>query len=352
MIYYDFEKPIIELEKKIDELQKFSEKEKIDVSLEIQNLEEKLKELKKDIYTNLSSWQRLQIARHPSRPYSADYIKKLFTRFVEIHGDRRFSEDRAMLAGIGYFEDIKVAFIGHDKGRETADKLKRNFGCAHPEGYRKALRLMKMAEKFKLPIISFIDTPGAYPGIGAEERGQAEAIAVNIREMFSLTVPIIIMIIGEGGSGGALGIGVGDRVYILQNAYYSVISPEGCAAILWRDRIRANLACEALKIMPQDLLKLGIVDEIVPEPVGGAHRNFDVTAANIRLQLIKGLNELKNIPSDELLHIRYEKFRQMGIYSTASKKYKKEEAQEISTPEIQASEEKKPDALQIESDAE
>jgi acetyl-CoA carboxylase carboxyl transferase subunit alpha len=315
MHYFDFEKPIVELEQKIAALRDFSEKEKIDVHLEVSKLVEKLAELKAEVYAHLSPWQHVQMARHPDRPHSSDYVRKLFTRFVEIHGDRRFSDDKAMLTGIGFFNDMKIAFMGQDKGRETLERVTKNFGCSHPEGYRKAFRLMKLAEKFHLPIISFIDTPGAYPGIGAEERGQAEAIAVNIREMFSLTVPIIVVIIGEGGSGGALGIGVGDKIYILQNAYYSVISPEGCASILWRDPLKADLACDALKIMPQDLLKLGIVDDIVPEPVGGAHRDFDAAAANIKQQLVKSLSELKNISAEALLRRRYDKFRKMGVFS-------------------------------------
>jgi len=308
MRYLDFENPIVDLERKIEELVKFSEKEKIDVSFEIKNLEGKLFDLKKDIYQNLSSWQRIQIARHPDRPYTLDYVKKLFSGFIEFHGDRHFSDDKALITGIGELEGSKVAVVGHQKGRETKEKLERSFGCAHPEGYRKALRIMKMADKFGLPIISFIDTPGAYPGIGAEERGQAEAIAYNIREMFSLKVPIIVVIIGEGGSGGALGIGIGDVICILENAYYSVISPEGCAAILWKDRAKSDLAANALKLAPKDLKKLGIVDEIIPEPLGGAHKDFDVISQNIKECLVRELNRLKGQPFDELLNVRYEKY--------------------------------------------
>jgi len=314
----EFEKPIIELEHKIEELIKFSEKENIDVSFEIKNLEEKLITLKKEIYSNLTPWQKIQIARHPDRPYTMDYIEILFSKFIELHGDRHFADDKAIVGGIGEFEGLKVAVVGHQKGREIKEKLERNFGCAHPEGYRKALRIMRTAEKFNLPVISFIDTPGAYPGIGAEERGQAEAIAYNIREMFSLRVPIIVIIIGEGGSGGALGIGVGDVVLILENAYYSVISPEGCAAILWKDREKSDLAACALKLTPDDLLKFGIVDEVIPEPLGGAHKDVELTARNIKRSLLKHLKNLVNISMESLIASRYEKFRQMGRYKVIS----------------------------------
>lgn len=318
MRYLEFEKPIIELERKIEELVKFSDKENIDVSFEIKNLESKLLDLKKEIYFNLTPWQRIQIARHPDRPYSMDYIEKLFSQFIEFHGDRHFSDDKAIVCGVGEFEGNNVVVVGHQKGRETKEKLERNFGCAHPEGYRKALRIMRMAEKFGLPVISFIDTPGAYPGIGAEERGQAEAIAFNIREMFSLKIPIIVVIIGEGGSGGALGIGIGDTVLILENSYYSVISPEGCAAILWKDREKSDLAACALKLTPEDLLKLGIIDEIIPEPLGGAHKNIEQTTQSIREYLLKHIERLKSFSADDLIHSRYEKFRQMGIYGSSS----------------------------------
>ncbi|MCK5708845.1 MAG: acetyl-CoA carboxylase carboxyltransferase subunit alpha [Candidatus Aureabacteria bacterium] len=315
MRYLKFEKPMIELDGKIEELIKFSEKENIDVSFEINNMKQKLEDMKKNIYLNLSSWERIQIARHPERPYTMDYINDIFTKFIVFHGDRCFSEDKAMVTGIGEIEGNNVAVIGHQKGRETTEKLERNFGCAHPEGYRKALRIMKLAERFNMPIITFIDTPGAYPGIGAEERGQAEAIAVNIREMFSLKVPIIVVIIGEGGSGGALGIGIGDVICILENAYYSVISPEGCAAILWKDPAKSNLAAEALKLTPKDLLKLGIVDEVIPEPLGGAHKDFKKISNSLRDSLLNNLNKFKNISENDLLNTRYEKFRKLGVYS-------------------------------------
>ena len=310
----DFEKPIIELERKIEELIKFSEKEKIDVSFEINNLEKKLLDLKKEIYGNLTAWQRIQIARHPDRPYMMDYVKGIFENFIELHGDRKFFDDKAMVCGIGELGGVNVAIVGQHKGRDTKEKLERNFGCAHPEGYRKALRIMKLADKFGLPIISFVDTPGAYPGIGAEERGQAEAIAVNIREMFSLKVPIIVVIIGEGGSGGALGIGVGDSVLILENAYYSVISPEGCAAILWKDRAKADLAANALKLTPKDLIELGIVDEIIPEPLGGAHKNVKESVENVKIAIDKHLKRLVQLDADQLIRDRYAKFRKMGVF--------------------------------------
>ncbi len=311
----DFEKPIAELERKIEELIKFSEREKIEVKFEIDNLEKKLLSLKKEIYGNLTAWQRIQIARHPDRPYMLDYVNNIIDDFIELHGDRSFADDKAMVCGIGKFDNYEVAIVGQQKGRDTKEKLERNFGCAHPEGYRKALRIMKMADKFGLPIISFIDTPGAYPGIGAEERGQAEAIAVNIREMFSFKVPIIVIIIGEGGSGGALGIGVGDSILIMENAYYSVISPEGCAAILWKDRQKADLAAEALKLTPSDLIKLGIVDDIIPEPLGGAHKDVDMAIKNVREYIKKHLEKHININPSELILKRYEKFRKMGVFS-------------------------------------
>jgi len=310
----DFEKPIIELERKIEELKKFSETKNIDLSIEIKRLEEKLEKIRHNIFENLTPWQRVQIARHPKRPYTLDYINMMMSDFIEFHGDRLFGDDKAIVAGFAKLDKQKVCVIGHQKGRDTKENIYRNFGCAHPEGYRKALRLMKMAEKFKIPVIVFIDTPGAYPGIGAEERGQAHSIAYNLREMVSLKTPIIVVVIGEGGSGGALGIGIGDRILMLENAYYSVISPEGCAAILWRDRTKASEAAEALKLTAKDLLALGIIDEVLAEPLGGAHRDPQKTAETIKEALKRNLKELTNLSLDELIHKRYEKYRKIGIW--------------------------------------
>lgn len=308
----DFEKPIIDLEKKIEELKSFVSDKNIDLSSEVARLKEKLERLKRDTYANLTAWQRVQLARHPQRPYTLDYINMLMTDFVELHGDRAFSDDKAMVCGLAKLEGKKIAVIGHQKGRDTKENLKRNFGCAHPEGYRKALRVMQLAEKFSLPVVIFIDTPGAYPGIGAEERGQSQAIALNLREMISLATPIIAIIIGEGGSGGALGIGVADKVCVLENAYYSVISPEGCAAILWKDGAKAPEAAEVLKLTAPDLLKMGIIDEVILEPLGGAHRDPLKTAGDIKEALNRQLKELSKLDKEELLKLRYKKFRAMG----------------------------------------
>ncbi|MCM8801320.1 MAG: acetyl-CoA carboxylase carboxyltransferase subunit alpha [Candidatus Omnitrophica bacterium] len=310
---FDFEKPILELEKKIQELKKFISEKKIDLSSELKRLEEKLKQLKENTYTNLTAWQRVQLARHPQRPYTLDYINMLMSDFIELHGDRLFSDDKAIVTGLARLDNQKLVVIGHQKGRDIKENLKRNFGCAHPEGYRKALRLMRLAGRFNLPILIFIDTPGAYPGIGAEERGQAQAIALNLREMSTLRVPIIAVVIGEGGSGGALGIGVADRICVLENAYYSVISPEGCAAILWKDSTKAPEAAEVLKLTAGDLLKLGIIDEVIPEPLGGAHRDPAGAANNIKESVLKNLKELKSLNKDELLKLRYTKFRRIGV---------------------------------------
>jgi len=308
----DFEKPITELEKKIQELKNFTENKKIDLSSEVKHLEEKLEGLKKDIYSNLTPWQRVQIARHPQRLYTLDYINMLMSDFIELHGDRSFADDKAIIGGLARFEDRKIMVIGHQKGRDIKENLKRNFGCAHPEGYRKALRLMQTAEKFNLPIVIFIDTPGAYPGVGAEERGQAQAIAFNLREMVSISVPIIAIVIGEGGSGGALGVGVADKICVLENAYYSVISPEGCAAILWKNSSKASEAAEVLKLTAQDLLKIGIIDEIVPEPLGGVHRDPQKMSETLKELIYRNLNELSGLKKEELLKARYRKFRGIG----------------------------------------
>ena len=278
--HWDFEKPIVELENKIKELKEFTDNKRVDLSAEIDKLQGKLKNLKKQIYSNLTAWQKVQIARHPQRPTTLDYIDLIMDNFIELHGDRAYGDDKALVCGLAKLEDVKVVVIGHQKGKDTKENIERNFGCAHPEGYRKAIRIMKLAERFSLPILCFIDTPGAYPGIGAEERGQALAIAENIRDMFEIKTPIVIVVIGEGGSGGALGIGVGDRVLIMQYAYYSVISPEGCAAILWKDSKMAPQAAKTLRLTAEDLLKLGVVDEIIVEPEGGAHRNYEHAATD------------------------------------------------------------------------
>lgn len=310
----DFEKPILELERKIEELKGFSSERQIDVSAEIKRLEKKANQIKAEIFNNLNSWQRVQIARHPQRPYTLDYIHNMMDGFIELHGDRAFNDDKAIVCGLAKLNNGSIMVIGHQKGRDTKENLLRNFGMPHPEGYRKAIRLMKMAEKFKVPIICFIDTPGAYPGVGAEERGQAQAIAENQMIMSRLKVPIIVVIIGEGGSGGALGIGIGDRVLILEHSYYSVISPEGCAAILWKDRAKAPLAAEALKLTAQDLLKLEIVDKVVPEPLGGAHREPVKVAETLKQYLIEELNILKEKSTAKLLSDRYKRFRRLGVF--------------------------------------
>ena len=310
----DFEKPIIELESKIQELKNFTSPKKINLSTEIKRLEEKLSHLKQEIYTHLSPWQKVQIARHAARPYTLDYVQMLMKDFIELHGDRSFADDKAMVGGFASFKNRKIMIIGHQKGRDTKENLRRNFGCAHPEGYRKALRLMRLAEKFGLPIIVFIDTPGAYPGIGAEERGQAQSIAFNLREMSDIKVPIVAIVIGEGGSGGALGIGVADRICVLENAYYSVISPEGCAAILWKTGSKAPNAAEVLKLTAQDLMKLGIIDECVPEPLGGAHQDTKRMVKTLEEVIQRHLNELLFLSKPDLLKARYKKFRKIGKF--------------------------------------
>jgi acetyl-CoA carboxylase carboxyl transferase subunit alpha len=313
----DFEKPIIELERKLDELRKHPETHSLGISFEeeIVIIERKIAETRRQIFSNLTPWQRVQLARHPKRPFTLDYISRSFSDFNEIHGDRLYAEDRAVVGGFAKLGDQKVMVIGTQKGRDTKENILRNFGSAHPEGYRKALRLMRMADKFGLPIITVIDTAGAYPGIGAEERHIAEAIAVNLREMMLFEVPIIAVVIGEGGSGGALGIGVADRVLILENAYYSVISPEGCAAILWKDRAAAAKAAEALKITAKDLLELNLVDEIIPEPLGGAHNDYNAIAKTLKETLLRNLESLQKLSTRERLKMRYEKFRSHGQFS-------------------------------------
>ncbi|MCG3175779.1 MAG: Acetyl-coenzyme A carboxylase carboxyl transferase subunit alpha [Candidatus Omnitrophica bacterium] len=314
----DFERPIHELEKKIQELRSLSDDGNLNLQSEVKKLEGRLDDLKKETYANLSPWQRVQIARHPKRPYALDYVRMLFTDFIELHGDRTYADDKALVGGFAKFDGTPLLVLGHQKGRDAKENIMRNFGSAHPEGYRKALRLMKCAEKFRLPIVAFVDTPGAYPGIGAEERGQAYTIAVNIRDMARLTVPIAVYVIGEGGSGGALGIGVGDHVAVLENAYYSVISPEGCAAILWKDRGRAPDAAAALRLTARELLEMSLIDEVVREPLGGAHHDAEAAAAGIRQSLRKVLKDLEGSDGRALVASRYAKFRKMGIFDNGA----------------------------------
>ena len=311
----DFEKPLLELEKQLDDLVQSSSNSDLDFTDEIRAIEKKIDLTKRQVYSDLSPWQKVQLSRHPNRPYSPDLIERIFSDFEELHGDRLFRDDNALIGGPACIDGQPVMIIAQQKGRNTEENLKRNFGCPNPEGYRKALRLMKMANRFNLPIISLIDTPGAYPGIGAEERHVAEAIAVNLREMADFDVPIVALVIGEGGSGGALGVAVADRVLILENAYYSVISPEGCAAILCKDRAFAPNAAEALKLDANELLKLGIVDKILPEPAGGAHRDWDATAATVKAALLAELKDLAKIKPADMSEHRYQKFRKMGKFS-------------------------------------
>lgn len=310
----EFEKPIQVLEKQVASLRDSSRTSKLDMEREILALEAKIEHTKDEIYASLTSWQRVQIARHPRRPTTLDYVNRIFTDFQELHGDRLFKDDAAIVAGPAFFNGEPVMVIGHQKGRDTKANLRRNFGCPHPEGYRKALRMMRQAEKFRLPLITLVDTPGAYPGIGAEERHVAEAIAVNIREMSQLTVPVVTIIIGEGGSGGALGIAVANRVSILENAYYSVISPEGCAAILWKDRAHAPDAADALRLDAHNLVKLGVADRVVPEPRGGAHNDPDEAAKRVSECISEDLRELSAMTPSALRESRYAKFRVMGRY--------------------------------------
>ena len=310
-----FEKNIRELEEKIAELKSIGRGSQVDLDEEIKKLQKKLKRLLRDTYSKLSPWQKVQVARHPLRPYTLDYIREMTTDFVELRGDRRFADDRAIVAGLAKFEGRTVAVIGHQKGRSTKENIERNFGMPHPEGYRKALRVMKLAEKFGFPILTFIDTPGAYPGMGAEERGQAEAIGYNLYEMSRLKVPIVVSITGEGGSGGALALSVGDRLLMQENAIYAVISPEGCASILWRDSAKAPLAAEAMRITAQDLHRLGVIDEIVKEPLGGAHRDHKRAASILKRVIRRHLGELLQKEPDRLLEERQKKWRAMGVFS-------------------------------------
>ncbi|MDR0723591.1 MAG: acetyl-CoA carboxylase carboxyltransferase subunit alpha [Endomicrobium sp.] len=319
-ITFDFESPIVDMDKKIEELKKSAQNGGLDLSDQIKDLEKTKNDLKQKIYSSLSAWQKVQIARHPQRPYFSDYVNLIFEDFVELSGDRAFGNDQAILCGIASINGKTVVAIGHQKGRTLEENMDRNFGMAHPEGYRKAMRIMRMAEKFNRSIITFIDTAGAYPGIAAEERGQAEAIARNLRDMSDLKVPIISVVIGEGGSGGALGIGVSNIVLCLENAYYSVISPEGCAAILLRDGSKASQAASAMKLTAKDLLNLKVIDEIIKEPLGGAHYDYEKTALNIKASLSKYLLTYENMPSKKIVEERYLKFRNMGVYEDKSKK--------------------------------
>ncbi|MBM2837626.1 MAG: acetyl-CoA carboxylase carboxyltransferase subunit alpha [Deltaproteobacteria bacterium] len=312
--HLDFEKPIAELERKMEELRELTVSGKIDFTEEIRKLDKKVKKLQTETFSNLTKWQKVLLSRHINRPYTLDYIPFVFTDFIELHGDRNFKDDPAIVGGLAKIDGMPVMVMGQQKGRNTKEKIYRNFGMPHPEGYRKALRLMRMAERFNIQLVTFIDTPGAYPGLGAEERGQAEAIAKNLKEMAVLKTPIVSIVIGEGGSGGALAIGVSDRVLMMEYATYSVISPEGCAAILWNDGTKAELAAEALKLTADDLVELGVIDGIVKEPVGGAHRSHEGAAQNLKKAILDSFVELKKLSTEELTDKRYNKFRKMGTY--------------------------------------
>jgi acetyl-CoA carboxylase carboxyl transferase subunit alpha len=311
----DFEKPLQELERQIEELERLGEERQIDISTELKLLQDKLAEVREDIYKDLTPIQRVMVARHPRRPYTLDYLATIFTDFIELHGDRLYMDDPAIVGGWARLGGVSVMVIGHQKGRDTKENIKRNFGMPHPEGYRKALRLMQLAARFGAPIITLIDTPGAFPGLGAEERGQSEALARNILEMSLLPVPIIAAVIGEGGSGGALALGVADRILMLENSVYSVITPEGCAAILWKDASQRERAAEALKMTAEDLLGLKVIDEVIPEPVGGAHTDPDATGEALRATLLRHLAELRKVKGEKLVRRRAEKFGAMGQYA-------------------------------------
>ena len=313
--YLEFEQPIVELEAKIDELRLVETDNEFNLNEEITKLQSKSKNLIETIFSNLTPWQVAQLARHPKRPYTLDYIERIFTNFVELHGDRMYADDHAIITGIAKFEGISVAVIGHQKGRNTKENIKRNFGMPRPEGYRKALRIMEMAERFGLPILTFIDTPGAYPGIGAEERGQSQAIALNLQRMSSLRTPILCTVVGEGGSGGALAIGVGDYLAMMSYSTYSVISPEGCASILYKNADKAEDAATALGITAPRLKELGLIDEIIEEPLGGAHRDFEKTADNLRITLSAALERYRSLSIDELLEQRYQRITQYGVFA-------------------------------------
>jgi len=313
--FLDFERPLVELAEKISEMEELSTRGEIGLNEELDALKKRLLKLRQEVSSKLTRWQRVQLARHPKRPLTDDYIKNIMSDFIELHGDRLFRDDPSIVAGFAKFEDRKIVVIGHQKGHDTHENIKRNFGMAHPEGYRKAMRIMELGAKFGLPIVIFIDTPGAYPGIGAEERGQAESIARNLMKMSLLPTPIVIIIIGEGASGGALGIGLGDSILMMENSWYSVISPEGCAAILWRDRAKAPQAAEALKVTAQDLLEIGMIDRIIKEPPGGAHWQPEEAFLAVKRELSKELNYLDGIDIEELLQRRLKKYREMGAYT-------------------------------------
>lgn len=317
-IVLEFEKPIAELEAKLAEWESLSSSNNMSVDDELNALKRKIEETKKNIYSSLTPWQRVQLARHPNRPYTLDYIERIFTDFLEFHGDRRYADDPAIVGGFAKLDGKSVMVIGTQKGRNTKENVFRNFGCPHPEGYRKALRLMKMADLAGVPVITFIDTPGAFPGVASEERHIGEAIAVNLRDMFALTVPVVAVVIGEGGSGGALGIGVGNTVLIMENAYYSVITPEGCAAILWKDRAHSEKAAEALHLTAGDLTELGLVDGIVKEPLGGAHKDYDAAAELLKKSVVSALGRYEKMSGDELKESRYERFRRIAFYNEPS----------------------------------
>lgn len=314
-IVLEFEKPIVNLQKQIDTLLESADDSAVSLSKEVKSLQSKLEKLKCDIYAHLKPWDRVQLARHPNRPYSLDYIERIFTDFLEFHGDRRYADDEAIIGGFAKLDGNPVMLIGTQKGRETRENVRRNFGCPHPEGYRKALRLMQVAELAQIPIITFVDTPGAFPGVASEERHIGEAIAVNLREMFGLTVPIICIVIGEGGSGGALGIACGNKVLLMENAYYSVITPEGCAAILWKDRKYSEVAADMLRLTAVHLQKLDVIDDVIKEPLGGAHHDFDQAAKNVKTAILTHLKPLQKCSADELVKQRYERFRKIGKFS-------------------------------------
>ncbi|MCM8535729.1 MAG: acetyl-CoA carboxylase carboxyltransferase subunit alpha [Lentisphaeraceae bacterium] len=308
----DFEKPLQELQDKIAKMESFSKENGVDMAAQVAELNKELEDKKNELFENLTPWQRVTLARHPKRPYALDYIERIATDFMELKGDRRYGNDEAIIGGFAKIDGEPVMILAHQKGRDLKERNKRNFGMAHPEGYRKALRLMQLADKANAPVICIIDTPGAYPGVASEERHIGEAIAVNLREMFNLTVPVVCIVIGEGGSGGALGIGIGNSVMIMENAYYSVISPEGCAGIIWKDGSRGPEAAEAMKITSNDLLKLGVVDEVIKEPLGGAHIDYDVAATNLKAAVKSHISELSKLSDDELKNQRYERFRKLG----------------------------------------
>jgi len=319
-VWLDFEKPVVEIEQKIEELRSRSAERGQDARGQLAELERKAEELRRDIYARLTPYQRVQLARHPRRPYSLDYIERCFSDFTELHGDRHFGEDPAIVAGLAMVDGRPVMVIGQQKGRDTRENLMRRFGMPNPEGYRKALRLMQLAERFRVPIVTLVDTPGAYPGLGAEERGQAEAIAVNLREMAVIEVPILTIVIGEGGSGGALAIAVSDVVLMFENSVYSVISPEGCASILWRDGKKAPQAAEALRITAPDLEKLGVIDRILPEPAGGAHRDHDAAAATLKAAILGHLDTWSGVSARDIVQHRLERFRKLGVFHEADTK--------------------------------